>query len=194
MHHLRTKLPTTILTEISAGQVKKIVWASFGSALDSWFFAYETADGIGTYQLGSGVPSSLRDYVEHLSLSTLYLASLRVQLGDRNSYVVWSRTAWACSGVPKSLRSKLVQLSSNAREHGGVVKSSLSSGRLENVQWHRNGSFYMKSGGRHSGHNEGKLMKAAWDALWQDDTTTSMATQISRELAVSQGGLKWHGY
>ncbi|KAF1937632.1 hypothetical protein EJ02DRAFT_356414 [Clathrospora elynae] len=162
-----TYIPAQILEELSAGHVGKIVWASFGSEPDSWFFACELRDGTPTFQTGHGIPLALRQFIQQLGSSGLLLTSLRVQLGANQSFVVWSRTLWACSGVPQMLRAKLCEGSSSSREWADVTKGSLKTGTLDNVQWSSSGSFFLKSGDKHIWDYHAKLVHTAWGKLWQ---------------------------
>jgi hypothetical protein len=102
-----TYLPAKLLSEAFHGRIKKIIWASFGSELESWFFAYKLQDNTSTFEIGAGIPLSLRTWIQQLVGSDLLLTSLRVQLGDNESFVAWSRTAWACANVPHGLQAKL---------------------------------------------------------------------------------------
>ncbi|KAF1848906.1 uncharacterized protein K460DRAFT_304513 [Cucurbitaria berberidis CBS 394.84] len=178
-----THLPAKVLSEVSAGHIKKIVWASYGSDAESWFFAFETTDGANAFQIGHNTPIALRQFILLLSESEHLLASLRVQLGDKESFVVWTHTVWACSDIPHALQDKLCQLSSAFRESHGVTKGSLKSGTLDNVQWHRNGTFYAKTPSRHTGFYTTKFMLAAWNELWKERGPEQLSSKIQNELA-----------
>jgi methylenetetrahydrofolate dehydrogenase (NADP+)/methenyltetrahydrofolate cyclohydrolase/formyltetrahydrofolate synthetase len=104
---LSTHLPIQVLREVSAGRVKRILWASYGDKTGSWFFTCELRNGASAFEVGPDTPRALRAWIQQLDGSHLLLSALRVQLGDNDSFVVWSRTAWACANVPRQLQAKL---------------------------------------------------------------------------------------
>lgn len=181
-------LPMVMLTEVAAGTVKKIIWASFGSRDDSWFFAFETRDGDYGMRIGAATPSSLQQYIARMGTSKPLLDSLRVQLGDNDSFLAWSLSSWAASGIPQPLLDRLRSMSSVTRDYGGISKGALKKGSwpLNNIQWSRIGSFYLHYNVQHSGNWKGKAINDAWDKLWQDGSTQDMGARIREELAVSR--------
>lgn len=181
-------LPKPMLLELSTGLIHKIVWASFGSNTDSWFFAFQTKDGANSFRFGTGTPSALHQYITQLSVSKLVLESVRVQLGDNDSFLAWSRSSWAASGIPLPLLNKLRSLSSAMREWGIVSKGSLKPGcwPLKSAQWSRRGSYYLHCNGRHMGDWKGEAIRDAWHKLWQDEEAEDLRPRIQNELAVSQ--------
>ncbi|KAI8930912.1 hypothetical protein NX059_011927 [Plenodomus lindquistii] len=179
-------LPVELLCEIVAGLVKKIIWVSFGSTENSWFCAVETRDGNHAMRIGTATPLALQRYIEDLSVSKLLHDSLRVQLGDNDSYLAWSRSTWAASGIPKTLLDKLRSMSSSSRDCNDVSKGSLREGSwpLNNVQWSRVGAFYLQIQGKHTGNwNKVKTISEAWDTLWQDGRAKALNLKIQEELA-----------
>ncbi|KAH7383835.1 hypothetical protein BKA66DRAFT_529275 [Pyrenochaeta sp. MPI-SDFR-AT-0127] len=178
-----TQIPMDFFTAISIGYVKMILWASFGTEPESWFLAYKTNDGTSAFRLGKDAPVALYELVQRLNKPNNRLSSLRVQLGDGESFVLWSQKAWACSNVPQLLQVKLCQLSSTFREYNSVMKGSLKQGTLDNVQWHRDGTFYMKSGKFHVWHYHADIMRAAWHELWRDTGYKRLDSKLENELA-----------
>lgn len=178
-------MPVDMLAEVAAGLVKKFVWVSFGSREDSWFFAFETRDGEYNIRIGSATPSAVQQYIAQLSMSKLLRDSLRVQLGDNDSFLAWSRSSWAASGVPRALIDKLRTMSVSTRDWGGVLKGNLKREcwPLHNIQWSRTGSFYFQYQDRHLGRWKAKAMRDAWASLWKDECTKDMRTKIQKELA-----------
>jgi methylenetetrahydrofolate dehydrogenase (NADP+)/methenyltetrahydrofolate cyclohydrolase/formyltetrahydrofolate synthetase len=121
------------------------------------------------------------NYVKNLSTSNHLLGSLRVQLGNNGSYVLWSRTIWACHNIPEDLRAQLCDLSSNSRVSWGVTMGSLRGRRVVNVQWHEDGSFYLRTMGWHTWKFGANILQGAWRTMWGD----SMKPKDPAELAVS---------
>jgi methylenetetrahydrofolate dehydrogenase (NADP+)/methenyltetrahydrofolate cyclohydrolase/formyltetrahydrofolate synthetase len=136
--------------------------------------------------LGPDVPSPLRTYIQTIEDSETLRSGIRVQLGADNSFVVWSGTAWACAEVPHQLKAKLCEGSSAYREGHNITNGSLRDSRtLDNVQWHTNGSYYIKSGGRHLWDFKTKLVSFEWGKLWKGLGRDERMRQIEEELAVS---------
>jgi hypothetical protein len=54
---------------------------------------------------------------------------------------------------------------------------------LDNVQWHANGSFYIKSGDRHLWLFHAKLVLSAWTELWNEQERDARLRKINDELA-----------
>lgn len=138
-----------------------------------------------TFRLGQGAPSALREFIQRLGSSDNVTSFLRVQLGDKESFVVWASKAWACSDVPHPLRVQLCRLSSTSREYNGFMRGSLKNGTLDNVQWHRDGTFYVKSGGLHFWNYQAEIIRAAWKELWKRPGHERLGSTSLNELAVS---------
>lgn len=103
-----------VLKHMLTEPVKKVTCATYGSHPDSWFFAYELRDGRSTFQVGAGIPPALQQFINHITLVNDLRSALRVQLGDRDSFVAWAKNSWACYGVPAGVEAKLCQPSRNA--------------------------------------------------------------------------------
>lgn len=144
-------------------------------------------DGANTFRFGTGTPSALHQYTTQLGASKLLLDSLRIQLGDNDSFLAWSRSGWAASGIPLPLLDRLGSLSSAVRDWDKVFKGSFKAGcwPLTNAQWSRHGSYYLQCNGRHMGNWKGRVISDAWNKLWQDKKTEDLRPRIQRELAVS---------
>jgi methylenetetrahydrofolate dehydrogenase (NADP+)/methenyltetrahydrofolate cyclohydrolase/formyltetrahydrofolate synthetase len=180
-----THLPSRPLAELSGCDIKRILWASFGEKPESWFFAYEFDNGAISLRLGEDAPDALHNYIDRISTSKLLLRSLRVQLGQDGSFVVWSRTAWACCNVPELLCIQLCFLSSTSRDYNGVTKGSLKNGSITNVQWHEDGSFFLRSSDYCRWAFRTAIMRGAWRNLWQDFENGKPGPEHMAELAVS---------
>ncbi|KAF1833646.1 hypothetical protein BDW02DRAFT_598908 [Decorospora gaudefroyi] len=178
-----THLPALLLRDVSTGNIKKIIWVSYGNTPGSWFFACQLRDGACDFQIGPDIPPALRSFIQLLTGSDVLTAALRVQLGDNGSFVAWSKTVWECANVPHLLRAKLCEGSSGSREADGVTQGSLRSGSLDNVQWHADGSFYIKSGERHFWNFTSKLVRSAWSDLWKEQGRDERMRRIIDELA-----------
>jgi methylenetetrahydrofolate dehydrogenase (NADP+)/methenyltetrahydrofolate cyclohydrolase/formyltetrahydrofolate synthetase len=161
--------------------MKKVLWASFGDTPESWFFSFELKNGLVSVRLGDGAPYALHDYIDNISTSNHLLGSLRVQLGNNASYVLWSRTLWACHNIPEDLCAQLCGLSSNSRVSKGVTKGSLKEQSVTNVQWHEDGSFYIRTSDTHAWNFCANILHGAWRKMWGD----SMGPKDPTELAVS---------
>ncbi|KAJ4299418.1 hypothetical protein N0V90_004663 [Kalmusia sp. IMI 367209] len=144
------QLPSKVIKDLLYSRINKVLWASFGSDANSFFFTYEMKDGSVAHRAGKAIPITLRSFVEHASTTSIELASsLRVQLGVDGSYVAWAGSIWTCCKVPSALRNALHRLSSTHNVDGSGSQGELKSGTLENVAWHGNGSCYVKSGCKH---------------------------------------------
>jgi hypothetical protein len=64
-----------------------------------------------------------------------------------------------------------------------MTKGSLRSGTLDNIQWHANGSFYIKSGARHIWYFNTKLASSTWNDLWKEQGRDERMRKINAELA-----------
>ncbi|KAG9185831.1 hypothetical protein G6011_07162 [Alternaria panax] len=179
-----TYLPNNLLSEICGGYINKITWASYGSKPGSWFFACERKDGTSAFMIGPDIPSALQSYIQAVEASETLRCGIRVQLGAANSFVVWSGTAWACADVPPQLEAKLCEGSSASREGNKITNGSLRDSRtLDNVQWHANGSYYIKSGDRHLWNFQAKLVRLEWNRLWTGVGRDERMSKIDEELA-----------
>lgn len=181
------RLPKAMLLDLSTGLIHKIIWASFGSHRDAWFFAFQMKDGAHAFRFGSGTSPALHQYIAQLSVSKLLVESLRIQLGDNDSFLAWSCSSWAASGIPLPLLNKLCSLSNATREVGNIWKGSFKPEcwPLGSAQWSRQGSFYLHCNGRHMGDWRGRVIRDAWHKLWQDEETKDLRPTIQNELAVS---------
>jgi hypothetical protein len=183
-----THLPWPLLSVVGAGsgRAKKITWASYGSKAGSWFYVWELEDGTPQFMIGPDIPSALKSFVQVVQGSESLRSGLRVQLGAADSFVAWSGNVWACAKVPIQLETKLREGSSASREGKEITNGSLRDVRtLDNVQWHANGSYYIKSGHRHLWNFQSKLMSLAWNKLWQGLGRDERMRKIIEELAVS---------
>jgi methylenetetrahydrofolate dehydrogenase (NADP+)/methenyltetrahydrofolate cyclohydrolase/formyltetrahydrofolate synthetase len=174
-------LTEEVVGELANDNIKKVLWASFGDTPDSWFFAFELKNGLVSIRLGDGVPRALHDYVDHLSTSNHILRYLRVQLGHNGSYVLWSKNIWACYNIPEDLRARLCDLSSNSRVTWGVFMGSFRQEGVSNVQWHEDGSFYLRTMASHAWKFGSNILQDAWCTMWSE----SMGPEDPAELAVS---------
>jgi methylenetetrahydrofolate dehydrogenase (NADP+)/methenyltetrahydrofolate cyclohydrolase/formyltetrahydrofolate synthetase len=163
----RSYLPAQPLAELAAGDIEKVTWVAFGSTINSWFFAYAFEDGTTTFRLGKGVPGPLREYVDRFGKPTDLEGTLHVQLGHANSFVAWSKTAWACSGnVPDELRKRLCALSSSTRVGQNITMGSLKKGTLINAQWNMDGSYYLETTHANDRQFRSAMLTEAWWSLW----------------------------
>jgi methylenetetrahydrofolate dehydrogenase (NADP+)/methenyltetrahydrofolate cyclohydrolase/formyltetrahydrofolate synthetase len=81
--------------------------------------------------------------------------------------VVWSKIAWACYGVPETLRRRLLQLTSARRVGNGVTKGSFKDSTIANVAWHEDGSCFLRAQNGLAGWVFGtNTSRDAWDQLW----------------------------
>jgi methylenetetrahydrofolate dehydrogenase (NADP+)/methenyltetrahydrofolate cyclohydrolase/formyltetrahydrofolate synthetase len=158
---------------------------SFGSSVDSWFFAYEFKNGATTFRLGDGVPAALLEYINRFGKPTDLEGTLRVQLGHNNSFVVWSKASWACHNVPDDLRDLLCKWSSGTRGGVGITMGSLKQGTLINVQWNKDGTLYVQADNMaHARRFKTKILHDAWNDLWPGSRFV-IGPQYIAELAVS---------
>jgi methylenetetrahydrofolate dehydrogenase (NADP+)/methenyltetrahydrofolate cyclohydrolase/formyltetrahydrofolate synthetase len=190
---LRTYLPPKAFAELGNGFIKKVLWASFGSAPESWFFSFQLKNGSIAVRLGAAAPEALRGYIETLSASNPLLRRLQVQLGHKDSFVAWSSTAWACSNnIPEGLRRCLCQLSSHTRDNVGVTLGSLKDHRsLTNVQWHHDGAFYLKTSKGQAWDFKSQAMRDAWRKLWPGVEDGMITPEHLAQVAVSPTPSEW---
>lgn len=154
---------------------------------DSWFFSYRLHDGRTVVRLGDSITPALHDYLNRLKESTQDLFNMvRVQLGAHGSFVAWVGTAWACYNVPASLHERLLAMSSGTRAYNGMTLGSTKSSFITNVQWHSDGSHYIrKSNNAHAWHFVSSTMHHAWKELW-GDVKGPLTSEHLAELAVSR--------
>jgi methylenetetrahydrofolate dehydrogenase (NADP+)/methenyltetrahydrofolate cyclohydrolase/formyltetrahydrofolate synthetase len=169
---------------LAGHNVKKVLWVSFGDVTESWFVACQVKDGTIALRLGTDAPAALRKYINQISSSKVLLGSLRAQLGPNGSFVAWSNTAWACYNVPAPLRARLCQLSSSTREDNGITMGSVLKGPLLNVQWHADGSFYIRRMDIHVAIFNSTVMREAWRNLWPGVALHEMQPEHHAQIAV----------
>lgn len=88
------------MDDLLGGEVKKVLYASFGSDADSFFFSYELENGSVGHRMGSAVSTSLESFVRHVSaISEEHTSALRVQLGADGSYIAWTGAVWISHGM-----------------------------------------------------------------------------------------------
>lgn len=168
--------------------VKRISWASYGSHINSWFFAYEMLDGTSTFQSGKEIPTALRQFMDRIRpVSDLY-SSLRVQLGDDDSFVAWTKTSWICQGLPVTLEGELLHLSGAHMRIHNILKGSLNAA-LTQVTWHRDGSYYVEGKAGYFWHFSSDIASKEWIKLWSRKAAIPTLKELS-ELAVSSS-LYW---
>ncbi|KAH7082588.1 hypothetical protein BKA63DRAFT_134863 [Paraphoma chrysanthemicola] len=161
-----TYLPPKIVAELAGCDILKVLWASFGDNADSWFIVYQFKNNAIRCRLGDGAPKALHDYIDRISNSSKrLLGTLRAQLGQGNSFVVWSQSIWACSNVPEPVLYRLRQLSSGTRGDQGLTMGSLKQGVLFNVLWHPDGSYYIRNGAFHVYDFKANITRGAWEQL-----------------------------
>jgi methylenetetrahydrofolate dehydrogenase (NADP+)/methenyltetrahydrofolate cyclohydrolase/formyltetrahydrofolate synthetase len=155
-----------ILGDVSNGIIWKIIWASYGSHIDSWYFAYKLANGTSTFRFGSAIPAVLRQFIDKVSLMPDLCSALRVQLGDNNSFVAWAKTTWACHGIPEALEAELCRMSLAHTRSNTVTRGSFE-GTLSQVMWHSDGSYYVKGQVEDFWNFESSTTLQAWNQLWR---------------------------
>lgn len=155
-------LPHSVIGDLTSGNIEKVVWASFGGELDSFFMVYTLRSGETTYRMGKAFPNALWRFVE---VSSRW-SEVRVQLGAHRSYVAWAGSVWVCRGVPSALQAALCQLSSSHECDGHYVSGTLGRGTLRNVTWHDNGSFLLQGNGC-IWNFEGEFLRQGWTELWR---------------------------
>ncbi|KAF2787377.1 hypothetical protein K505DRAFT_288078 [Melanomma pulvis-pyrius CBS 109.77] len=166
-------LPAKVVEYLASRRekVKKIVWVSYGSDWNSWFFRYETHDGRSINRYGNATPLTLRQFIDYtISCTSPHLvASLRVQLGSDGSFLAWTRGLWICHRIPEPLKAILLQESSqHAKGDDGLLKGVFTEQRhLTHASWHDNGSFYVNISG-HIWNFQSDITKLAWNDLWRE--------------------------
>ncbi|KAF2623885.1 hypothetical protein BU25DRAFT_349118 [Macroventuria anomochaeta] len=179
-----TQLPMTVLGHISAMPVRKVTWASYGSRPDSWFFAYEMDDGTSTFRAGTGIPAALRQFIDRISQVPDLCSTLRVQLGNNDSFVAWAKTSWASYGIPRALEAELCQLSSAHMRSTTVTRGSLK-GTLNRITWHGAGSYYVEGQEGYFWHFEAITTREAWIKLWSRKNATPSLEELSELVLVA---------
>ena len=66
-----------------------------------------------------------------------------------------------------------------------ITTGRLRDGTLDNVQWHLNGSHYIKNDDHHEWKFTTDSVRSAWDELWKGLTEEERKRAIVDELAVS---------
>lgn len=163
--------------------VKKVTWATYGSHLDSWFFAYELQDGSSTFQVGPGIPPVLRQFIGRITPVDNLRSALRAQLGDHDSFVAWTKTSWACHSVPAEVEAQLCQLSSAHMRSSSSTWGSLN-GALSQVVWHADGTYFVEAPQGCFWNFASSITQSAWVKLWSGKTAAPSLTELS-ELVVS---------
>ncbi|KAF2475315.1 uncharacterized protein BDR25DRAFT_279346 [Lindgomyces ingoldianus] len=174
-----SNLPKEIVGDLHTGLINRIVWASFGEHLDSWFVTYEMLDGTHVYRFGEAIPAELRDFINLVYVPQLGPPPpLRVQLGAGGSYVAWSNQLWICDKIPEALRLLLKNISIDGQDPSrGLIEF----GPLRNVTWHQNGSYFITATlayedlgtghrtfyRRHFWQWEAALLRKGWNHLWK---------------------------
>ena len=176
-----TILPAEVLAFLMFKSVKRVTWASYGSAPNSWFFLYELTDGTSTFQFGRDIPAALRQFIDVLTPDLS--SSLHVQLGNDNSFVAWAKTCWACNGIPLVLEKELVDLSGSHRRTHIDMKGSLKAA-IDQVSWHSDGSYYLEGKEGYFWHFTPIITRKEWTKLWSKGNVTPSIKELS-ELAVS---------
>ncbi|KAF9697563.1 hypothetical protein EKO04_004183 [Ascochyta lentis] len=172
-----TQLPLKVLHDLSDARVRKVTWASYGSHAESWFFVYEMVDGTSTFRVGAAIPPALDQFIQKIKLIPHLLSALRVQLGDSNSFVAWSKTWWACHGIPKALEAELCQMSWTHMMTAAATRGSLQN-ELKQVAWHNDGSYYIESEQGHDWHFKSDTTQQAWDMLWRGRATPKELSEL----------------
>jgi hypothetical protein len=172
-----------VLGDISKDSTQKTTCASYGSHLDSWFFAYELADGTCAFRVGSAIPAALRQFLEKIGSSAHLRSDVRVQLGDNDSFVSWAKTSWACRGVPEALETALCQLSSAHVKSTTITRGSFKHA-VNQLTWHSDGSYYVGSEEESSWNFSSSITLQAWRKLWLKTNRSPSFEELS-ELVVS---------
>lgn len=171
-----------VLGDITKTNFRRITWASFGSDSDSWFFAYEHMDGTHSFRHGPAIPLELYQYIQKLKPTPYLRSALRVQLGQKNSFVAWSGTLWVCYDIPAALKAGLCQMSGAYMRSTNITRGSFKFGLLYAV-WHSDGSYFGKSQHGYHWNFESAVTRQAWLEFWSRNPTLS---ELS-ELVVSPG-------
>jgi methylenetetrahydrofolate dehydrogenase (NADP+)/methenyltetrahydrofolate cyclohydrolase/formyltetrahydrofolate synthetase len=176
-----TRLPAEVLAFLTFNSVKRVTWASYGSAPKSWFFVYELTDGTSAFELGKDIPAALRQFIDVLTPDLS--SSLRVQLGNDNSFVAWAKTCWACDGIPLVLENELADLRGSYRRTHIDMKGSLKAA-IDQVAWHSDGSYYLEGKEGYFWNFTSIITRKEWTKLWSKGDVKPRIKELS-ELAVS---------
>lgn len=171
-----------MLEYLTSRPVKKVISASYGSHQNSWYFSFEMIDGTSTRILGKDTPLPLRQWIDQISKNHRSSLALRVQLGDKDSFIAWAKTSWVSHGLPVALEVDLLQLSGNHREFPAHTQGSFRT-RLHHVVWHADGSYYMDAREGYSWHFTSSIARSEWAKLWSRKTAAPNVRELS-ELAV----------
>lgn len=157
------------MEDLLGGEIKKVLRASFGSEVHSYFFTYEMGDGTIAHRAGADIPVILKSFVEGIPTTSKCRTSLRVALGANQSFVAWSGSLWTSSGIPDELFVTLHSLSST--KFKATVKSygNLKLGALEEIGWHGNGSWHVKIEDLQLQTFTNRSVWKAWKDLWSDE-------------------------
>ncbi|KAJ4350046.1 uncharacterized protein N0V89_008667 [Didymosphaeria variabile] len=173
-----TLLPRKVVKDLLGGQIKKVLYASFGSDVNSFFFTYQMKDGGVAHRAGRNLPKALRSFVDRVSASSKESASsLRVQLGANRSYVAWSGLLWVSKRIPKGLRTALFNISSTDFVEANGAPGVLQSGTLDNIAWHDSGNWYVKNRYDHLNNLVGRgarVLQGAWKDLWGNESSQGL--------------------
>jgi hypothetical protein len=158
-----------ILDDISAGDVKKIRWVSFGSSPDSWFISFGLRNGTQSWRFGPGIPKALSNLLMNRRITPSGTPKLRVQLNSGDSFVLWVWPMLVCYDLPKLLEQELQTMSYNYKCQGTMMTGYFS-GDLgdtpENITWHMDGSYYIHARDSHVWGFQ-PVMEIHWKTLWQ---------------------------
>ncbi|KAK7185731.1 hypothetical protein PSPO01_08417 [Paraphaeosphaeria sporulosa] len=162
-------LPRKVFRDLLAGQIKKVLHASFGNNANSYFFTYEMQDGTIAHRAGSGIPAGLRCFPDRISSASKERASsLHVQLGANRSYVAWSGSLWVSHGISGGLRAVRHHSSSIDIDDANGSEGVLLSGTIDNMAWHNDSSWYFKNGNAYAELRTGsgaEVLREAWHNL-----------------------------
>jgi hypothetical protein len=162
--------------------VKKVTWASYGSRPDSWFFVFENKDGSAAFRIGADIPLALKQFIERIAPVDDLRTALRVQLGANDSFVAWTKTSWACCGVPAEVEAELCQLSSAHMRSSSSTRGSLKDA-LNQVVWHADGTYFIEAQQGCFWNFDSSGTHNAWVKLWPGRTVAPSSTELS-ELVV----------
>ncbi|KAF2871644.1 hypothetical protein BDV95DRAFT_607066 [Massariosphaeria phaeospora] len=171
-------LPASVITDIMGGEVKRIVWASFGSDGNSFFFAYEAKRGGYAYRVGTSIAYEIFEMVHDNSSSLI-----RVQLGNDGAYIIWFGRFWISKRLPAALLRHLVQISQTSVASRTMGRSyGMMSEGLANVTWHADDSYYVKHC-THAWNFESEIMLESWKKLWQIEEQAGPSAHDLADLA-----------
>ncbi|KAH8723434.1 hypothetical protein GQ44DRAFT_313788 [Phaeosphaeriaceae sp. PMI808] len=178
-----TQLPSRVLHEMCHQDTKKVIWASFGDLPESWFFSYELRNGKTVSLLGIDVPRVVYECIDDIRKLGTSPEALHVQLGSGGSFLIWNQSAWVCFNIPDTLLNQLYRLSNVTTEFRGVTRGWLKQGTCTNVQWHKDGSYYLRSVEGDSWKYRSGIMQDAWVKLWQGTKNEFQGHETLSDLA-----------